>query len=232
VFLTRFRVIRDQRGTTLAELVVAMAAGAIVLAGVTTMVVSQLHTTKRVSQRVEATQSSRQVLTFLIDELNSSCIMPKIAPIQQQSAGSVLRFVHASGSAVAPIPTLSVVSLQGTTLAQTDYALKEGNAPNWVFNETKPAAFRQLMTGVGQLSASKPIFRYYAFSAEKGTISETPLTTPLSIANALTVVQVGVALKVVPRGGLTEEGTPAHIEDSATLRLTAAPYQSGALPCQ
>ena len=229
--LKRFRIVRDQRGTTLAEMVVAMACGAIVLVGVTTMVVSQLHTTKRVSKRVEATQSSRQVLTYLIDELNSACIMPKIAPVQQQSSGSVLRFIHARGNEVTPVPTLSVVSLEATTLWQRDYPLKEGSAPNWVFEEKKPTAQTQLMTGVGQVSASKPIFSYFPFSTTTGTISETPLPTPLSIANALTAIQVGVALKVVPRGGLTEEGTPAHIEDSATLRLTAAPYQSGALPC-
>jgi prepilin-type N-terminal cleavage/methylation domain-containing protein len=228
----RFRLVRDERGMTLAEMVVAMAIGGIVTLGVTTMVVSQLHATKRVSKRVEATQSSRQVLTYLIDELNSACIMPKIAPVQQASSGTVLRFIHARGNAVTPVPTLSVVSLEESTLWQRDYALKEGVAPNWVFNETKPVAQTQLMTGVGQINATKPIFRYYAFSTETGAPSEVPLPTPLTITNALTAIQVGVALKVVPRGGLTDEGTPAHIEDSATLRLTAAPFQSGALPCQ
>lgn len=229
----RLRLLRDERGTTLAEMVVGMAMAAIVLTGVTTMVISSLHTQKRVSQRVEATQSSRQVLTRLIDELNSSCIMPKIAPVQQASTGSILRFVHANGSAVTPTPTLSVVSLQGTNLIQTDYPLKEGNPPNWVFDESKPSTSTLLMAGVSQISPSTQIFRYYAYSTATGGVSTTPLATPLSVADSLTAIQVGVALQVAPRGGTTETGTPAHIEDSATMRLTAASYlETPSLPCQ
>lgn len=217
---------------TLAEMVVAMAVGGMVMVGVTMMVLSTINTTTKVSKRVEATQNSRIVLTKLIDELNSSCVMPKVAPVQQQSSGTVARFVHASGSAVTPVPTLSVVRLNGTELLQEDFALREGVPPNWVFEESTPVATTQLMTGVTQISPSVPPFRYYAYSTATGATSVNPLATPLSISSAQTVIQVGVALKVAPRGS-SDETVPAHIEDSATLRLTAASYQATpSLPCQ
>jgi hypothetical protein len=227
------RLARDERGTTLAEMVVAMAVGGVVLMGTTVMVLGTMHTTTRVSKRVEATQNSRVVLTKLIDELNSSCVMPKLAPIQEKSTGEVLRFVHGSGSAVTPVPTLSVVRLNGTELLQEDFALREGTPPNWKFEELKPVATTQLMKGVSQISANTPLFRYYAYSTTTGATSETALGTPLVGTTAQTVIQVGVALKVAPSGS-SEASAQAHIEDSATLRLTAASYHTTtpSLPCQ
>lgn len=215
----------------MAEMVVALATGMVVLTGLTMMVVSSLHTTTRVSKHVEATQRSRIVLTRLIDELDSACIMPKLAPVKEGSTGTVLKFVHASGSAATPTPTLSVVSLEGTTLTQMDYAWSSGAAPNWVF-QTTPSATTKLMTGVTQISSTIPIFSYYLYS--EGGVSKTRLATPLSAVGAADTIQVGVALKAAPNGGASDEATPAHIQDSATFRLTAAPYQTEAvsLPCR
>jgi prepilin-type N-terminal cleavage/methylation domain-containing protein len=232
----RLDIARDERGMTLAEMVVAMAIGGIVLVATTTLVLGTMRATTKVSKRVESTSNSRIVLTDLVDELNSSCIMPKVAPIREGSSGGELRFVHARGSAVTPTPILSKISLDETaktTLVQRDYAYVSGNAPYWVFNESKPISTTQLMTGVSQISASQPLFRYYAYSPATGTTSEIPLATPLSVPSAQTVIQVGVALKVSPRGS-SDETIPIQIEDSSSLRLTAASYHAGApsLPCQ
>ncbi len=234
--LKRLDIARDERGMTLAEMVVAMGIGGVVLVATTTLVLGTMSATHKVSKRVESTQNSRIVLTDLVDQLNSSCIMPKVAPIREGSSGGELRFVHARGSAVTPTPILSKISLDPTaktTLVQKDYAYVSGNAPSWVFDESKPISTTQLMTGVSQISASQPLFRYYAYSPATGTTSEVPLVTPLSVPSAQTVIQVGVALRVSPRGS-SDETVPIQIEDSASLRLTAASYHAGApsLPCQ
>lgn len=233
--LKRIDLVRDERGMTLAEMVISIAIGGIVLVATTTLVLGTMRTTTKVSKRVESTQNSRIVLTDLIDQLNSSCIMPKVAPIREGSSGGELRFVHARGSAVTPTPILSKISLgpDGTTLLQKDYAYLGGNAPSWVFDETNPVSTTQLMTGIAPISASKPLFRYYAYSTATGTTSETPLATPLTVPTAGSVIQVGVALEVSPRNS-SDETVPIQIEDSATMRLTAASYHPGtpSLPCQ
>jgi hypothetical protein len=217
----------------MAELLVGMSAGLVVMLGLTFLVIGTLHTTTRVSARVDATQRSRLGVNRLIDQLHSACIAPKVAPIRKESTGTELRFVHATGAAVSPTPTLSVVALsESGTLTQYDYAWKEGVAPFWVFETAQPASTTQLMTGVSPISASKPVFSYYAYA--NGQVVETPLPTPLSELDASRTIQVAVAFKVLPQKGGSGETDPARIQDSATFRLSASSYNKEApsLPCQ
>lgn len=225
-------LVRDERGTTLAELVVGMAMGSVVMFGLTTLIVVTMHTTTRVSARVDATQRARLVLTRVIDQLHSACIAPKVPPVQKESTSTVLRFVHAAGAAVSPTPVLSVISLSGETLTQSDYALKEGAAPSWVFAST-PSSTTQLMTHVSPIGATRPVFSYYGSSS--GAVSATPLAPPLTELDASRTIQVSVAFKAAPgSAAAAEEATPARIQGSATLRLTAVSYNKEAtsLPCQ
>jgi hypothetical protein len=225
----------EERGTTLAELMVGLAAGTVVMLGLTTIVVVTLHATTRVDARVDSTQRGRMVLTRVLDQLHSACIAPKVPPIQKESTSTVLRFVHAEGSAVSPTPILSVISLSGETLTQSDYVLKEGAPPAWVFQPT-PIKTTQLMTNVSPISATRPVFTYYGSSA--GAVSATPLEPPgipLSELDASRAIQVSVAFKASPgKGPSAEEATPARMQGSATLRLTAVSYneQATSLPCQ
>lgn len=224
---------RDERGTTLAELMVGIATGTVVMLGLSTLVVVTLHSTTRVSARVDATQRARIVLTRVIDQIHSACIAPKVPPIQKDSTGTVLRFVHAPGAAVSPVPVLSVISLSGEILSQTDYEFKEGTPPAWIFKST-PMRTTQLMTGVSPISPTRPIFTYYGSSA--GAVSATPLpAAPLSELDASRTIQVSMAFKAAPTSGPgSEDATPARMQGSATLRLTAVSYnpEATSMPCQ
>jgi hypothetical protein len=231
---TRIRSLaHDERGTTLAELMVGLAAGTVVMLGLTTMVVVTLHASTRVTTRVDATQRARLVLTRVIDQIHSACIAPKVPPIQKESTGTVLRFVHAPGADVSPVPILSVISLSGETLSQSDYALKEGAPPAWIFNST-PSKTTQLMTGVSPIAPTRPVFTYYGSSA--GAVSALPLpAAPLSELDASRTIQVSMAFKAAPASGPgKEDAAPARIQGSATLRLTAVSYnaQATSTPCQ
>jgi Flp pilus assembly pilin Flp len=223
---------RDERGTTLAELMVGLAAGTVVMLGLTTMVVVTLHASTRVTTRVDATQRARLVLTRVIDQIHSACIAPKVPPIQKESTNSVLRFVHAPGADVSPVPILSVISLSGETLSQSDYELQEGVPPAWVF-KSAPSKTTQLMTGVSPIAVTRPVFTYYGSAA--GAVSALPLPTPLTELDASRAIQVSMAFKAAPKAGPgSEDATPARIQGSATLRLTAVSYndQATSLPCQ
>jgi hypothetical protein len=222
----------DERGVTLVEMVVAAATGTIVLFALTTVTVITLHSSARVGARVDATQNSRLVLTRVIDELHSSCIAPEVAPVQAGSTGTSLKLIHSSGSEAAPIPTLSVIGVSGNTLSQTDYPTTGGLAPHWTF-ATTPTSAVQLMTGVSPIPPSTAIFTYYAYSS--GAVSEVALPTPLSEADAARTVVVGLGFNVAPSAGRINSGqAPAHIRDSATLRLTPPSFNKEALnpPCK
>jgi len=229
----RQRLIRDERGTTLPELMVGLSAGLVVFVGLTTLIVVTLHTTTRVSARVDATQRARIAITKVVDQLHSACIAPKVPPIRAGSTDTALAFVRAPGGAVSPVPILTVITLSGTTLSQSDYAYAGGNAPLWEFDESEPASTRQLMTHVSPTSPSNPVFSYYASS--NGAVSATPLAQPLSTTGASQTIFVKVAFQVAPTGGPNAEAaTPARIQGGATLRLTSASFNKAApsAPCQ
>ncbi len=230
VSLERLR--QDERGTTLVELLVGLSMGTVVMLGLTTMVVLSMQSTTRVSTRVDSTQRARLVLTRVIDQLHSACISPKLAPVQKESSTTSIRFVHAIGSAVSPVPTLSVISLSGETLSQSDYAWKEGNPPFWTFEEKTPISTTTLMTKVKPIPG-KPVFSYYGYSL--GALSETAFLAPLSETDALHTIGVAFAFMTSPeKGTAAAETDPTRMQDSVSFRLSSPSYNPTApsLPCQ
>lgn len=225
------RLKEDQRGTTIMELLIGMSMGTLVMLGLTGMVLLSMQSTAQVSKRVDSTQRARLTLTRLVDQLHSACIAPKISPIQKESTATSLRFVHANGSAVSPVPTLSVISLSGENLTQTDYAWKEGNAPFWTF-KTTPTGTTTLMTKVKAIPG-RAVFSYYGYSL--GSLSESAFASPLSEVDALHTIQIVVALMTAPQKGTsTNEADPTRIQDGVSFRLSSPSYNPNApsLPCQ
>ncbi len=136
VHVSRGALISDQSGFTLVEQLVAMAAGMLVLFGLTTVIMTTLHQSARINGRVDATQRARIALYQVIDGLHSACVAPQIAPIQAGSTGTSLRFLHQTGSAVAPTPVLSQVDLNGGTLSESVFPATGGSVPAWTFAST------------------------------------------------------------------------------------------------
>jgi hypothetical protein len=225
----RVNLLSEESGFTLVEQLVALAAGLIVLFGVTSMIMTSLRESSRVSGRVDATQRARIVLYQVVDGLHSACVAPQIAPVQAGSSPTILSFLHQTGSAVAPTPVLSTLTLTGGTLSESVYQSTGGTAPTWTF-ASSPASTRQLMTGV---ASSPPPFRYFSYTA--GQISAAPLPTPLSAADAARTVQVSVALTVSPSNTpIADPNAAASVQDTALLRFSPAAFSTSAnnLPCQ
>lgn len=224
--------LRDERGTTLTEVLVGMAAGATILLALTTMIIGSLHQSGRVSARVDATQRARLTLSKVMAELHSACLAPQIAPVLQESNGVELVFLHQAGKAAVLTPVKSKITLSNGVLKQADYAMTEGAAPKWSFATT---AFReeQLMRGVSPISPSSSIFSYYGYTG--GQAEPIAIEPPLVEETAARVVQVNVAFTTAP--GVTpiaDKGGPASFQDSALLRLTPTSYNKEVVspPCQ
>lgn len=229
------RRLADERGTTMVEVLVSTATGVVVLAGLTMVIVVTMHSTARVSARVDASQQARLVVTKVMQQLHSACVAPKLAPIQATSSGTLLKFIHAApgeGSAVAPLPTMTEISLASGVLTQTDRAAVGGTAPNWTWAGTTTS--KQLLKGVAPIAPSTGIFSYYA--GNNGSTTPTAQATPLTSATALETVQVQISLTVSPSEvtSIKDAGAAAPIRDGATLRLTPPSFNEAAasLPCQ
>ena len=219
---------RDERGTTLTELLVGMFAGLVVLAALVTLIMVTLSTSSRVSARVHATQEARLTLTKIVNQLHSACIAPKIAPLKGPSTGTELRFVHATGSAVSPTPTETRITFEDGKLVQRDFAWVSNVAPLWTFATTSSREV-VLNDGISPIG-SKPIFTYYKSTG--GTPS--PLATPVKEGALNEAIQVTIAFMAEPNDDNGEDATPARIQGSATFRLTAITYSTTAptSPCQ
>lgn len=228
--------LRDETGTTLVELMVALMTGLVIFAALTTLLVTTMHGSARVTARVEATQRARIAMTRVMEQLHSACVAPEIAPIRTGSTGNSLQFVHQTGSEVSPTPILSVVSYANGTLTQSDYAATGGASPNWTFDEATPSSTRTLLTDVAPIPPNTSIFSYYRYS--NGAISETPLNPPasgLSAEEAALTVEVRAGLSASPlRTPVKDTGAEANVRNSASLRLTAPSFNEGspARPCQ
>jgi hypothetical protein len=219
---------RDERGFTVAELVMTIPVFLIVFTSILMMVQVATHSQDRVAKRVAVNQRVRPELTRLMDQLHSACVAPAVAPVLAGSSSNSLIFISKPGSAVSPTPDKRIVTLSGSTLTESVYPPTGGSAPNWTFSPT-PTSTRQLLTGV----SSPALFRYYEY--EGGQVSTTPLpTTPngLSAADAATTVQVAVSFTYSTGAG-SDPNAPITLSDSATLRLEPASEDASEvnLPC-
>lgn len=226
------RLLRDERGFTLTELLVTMMVGLIVLGAIVTLVTVTARSSGRISERVAANQLARPTMARVMNELHSACISPGLAPILTGSTSDAISFIHGTGSSVAPTPVKRSIAVSGAgVMTDTTYAKTGGTAPDWTFSST-PSSTYQLLENVGQVG-STPIFRYYAY--EGGTISQTPLPVPLSDTDAARAVQVTISIAVSPTksGTSGEVGAPIELTNSALVRFSPSneDTEQAGLPC-
>jgi Tfp pilus assembly protein PilW len=223
----------DERGTTLVELVVGTAMGMVVLSALTMLIITSMHASARVTARIHATQNARISLVKIIEELHSSCVVPKIAPVQEGSTGTLLRFSHApasEGSSATVKPVLSTIALTGTSLVETEYASLGGTPPT--FSKTAMGPSHVLMTGVTPTPPTSSIFSYYTYSNGKLVATS---QKGLGLTEANSVIQVKVAFTAFPpKTSISDSNVGASVENSVMLRLTPPSFeaQAGSLPCQ
>jgi Tfp pilus assembly protein PilW len=217
---------RGECGFPLVELIVGMFSMIVILTAIMMLVRVSTTNQDRVAERVAANQKIRPVMTSLIDTLHSACIAPGINPVRTGSTGSSMVVYSKAGSTVSPTPDRRVVTLTGSTLTEQVYPATGGTIPNWTFSPT-PSSSRTLATGisagaVGDPPVAVPVFRYYAYTGD--TLQSTPLTTPLSSADAARTAHVSITFAAAPAGNVTgdEQLNRITLTDSANLRLESA----------
>ena len=216
------------------ELLVAITAGVVVLAAISAVAIAAMRQTARISTQVEATQRARLVIGHVVEELHSACFAPEIAPVREKSSGTELSFLHQTGSAVAPTPILSKITLSGGTLSQSNYAATRRHSPSLDVQRSDANINRNADDEtISPTAPSTSIFSYYSYS--NGVISPTPLATPLSASNASIATQVSIALTAAPPNTpVVYQNSGANVQNTVLLRFSPASYNSSVsnLPCQ
>jgi Tfp pilus assembly protein PilW len=232
VIFDRLPAARDESGATIMEVLVGLAAGVVVLAALSTIFVVTLRSSARVSARVDANQRARIALNTIVEQLHSACVAPQVSPVREGSSGTLLAFIHQTGSAVSPVPVESKIYLEGTTLKQGEYPLTGGTTPStWTF-ALSPSLTKTLMTKVTPTPPNTSIFGYYAYT--NGQVSSTALEMPLNAERAAKAVKVAIAFNASPLSTPAKDAEAAtNIATAVNLRLTPPAFTSGSnLPCQ
>lgn len=224
------RLVRDERGFTLIELVIAMALGTFVsLAGLGFLEFATSDV-QRINERVHVDQTARVALERIMLRLHSACVVSSVAPIRANSNETEIKFLSATGGE-ATLPKVQLHEIvftkpSGTkkgTLVENLYEPTKSNeiyelgkSSEYTF-EAKPKSTVILLTGVKN-SESKgetiPVFRYYRYYKATDSIPTGHKTipfqeiypTPLSKATlekkeeAEAVVKVNVNFTAVPEG--------------------------------
>jgi prepilin-type N-terminal cleavage/methylation domain-containing protein len=234
------RRLRAERGFTLIELMVATLAGIIVSAATGAIVITSVHFSSNLTDRVDANQQARVAMEKIVQALNSSCVAPGITPILAGSDANDAIFYSLLASDIAVgEPSTVEVSLSGSpqslvmsTWVNTSPA---GSAPaQWTFAST-PTNYVLLQYAAppaSTINGSTSVFQYYAYSG--GSISTTAIPAaqlPLSVATAATVAKVTISFKAIPSNNSSATGRVANITDSVVMRLSPASAGGANIPC-
>lgn len=255
------KTLRDERGLTLIELLVAMSLGIIVSGIAFSLLNFTTADVTRISERVHVDQTARVALEKLMLALHSSCLSAKSDPIKSGSKPEKLRFISETSAAnehgepSAALPTIRLHEIVYTEASgKTEGTLTEkswpstGVPPSYVFNEKETPTKRTLLTGLQKTETTSkeilPIFRYYRYYREGdakavlGELNPSPISGTLSESEAPSVAKVSVSFTAVPEGKENKVNTslgggrPVALEDSAILRLSPSSEESSSnLPC-
>jgi prepilin-type N-terminal cleavage/methylation domain-containing protein len=225
--------VRDQRGFTLIEMLVGMAAGIVVISALFTIVDVTLKQTTRTFSRVDATQRARVAIETIETQMHSACAGNNIIPIAAGSNANQLFYWSQYGKAVTLTPVqhrLTFNSSAGTLTDQT-FAMVQGS-PYWTVDAASPLTTKTVLTNVSR-SGSTPVFQYFSHSQD----GRTPITSQLTTNTAVHTVEVQITFVVGPGGGSNEDTSVAlnTVSNSVVLRLTPFPNPGTSnqdfLPC-
>ena len=254
------RRLRDERGVTLMEALVALATSVVVIGALFTILEVSLTQSVRLSDVAQANQLGRTTMNHIVDELHSTCLAQGFAPVQEKSSEDEPIFVdgYGEGAEVANVGTGAtgvredkiVWSPTAETLTDYTYYATGGSASaGYTFaSSASPAAGTRIGEHISQLvegGAKAPIFKYYDYKTTAGTsttaassqLNETTLTPEgktLSAATAESVASVVVSFQSAPIDNRGSLGRSAGLTSQATFAFSAPSVEAASAdgPCE
>jgi prepilin-type N-terminal cleavage/methylation domain-containing protein len=165
------RRLRAQRGFTLVELCVAMAAGLVVLFGLASIMVVAMHQTQRTFTTIDATRQARTALANIENELHSACVdgSPPIQGVTNgvtESDANNLDFISFTGTSASPVPVWHDLTFTAGTGTLIDYTYNvAGTSPDWAEGTTLLSK-NTLLTNAAPVTSTTPVFQYFAYQLE------------------------------------------------------------------
>jgi Tfp pilus assembly protein PilV len=215
---------QDEEGSSMVEVMVGLAMGMVVLAGLAMLLIVVVRGNARVSARAEASDNARVTMTRIMEELHSACAKAATTPVLSSSTENRLAFTTAygvpAGANAPPVSTEIEYSPTARTLTETRGAITRTLASN-VSQAKNPENPAELA----------PVFYYEnptnPFTSPRGK-------TTLGTLSAERTILVRVTFKVSPKSEPVADANAAtEVANYATLRLTPPTYRGEtAKPCE
>jgi prepilin-type N-terminal cleavage/methylation domain-containing protein len=239
----------DQRGFTLVELMVAIAVGIVVLLGAFTVIDGVFAKNQKIVDRQDAVARGRQALALIVRQLGSQVCLstnPATTPIVSGDGQFVSFYAYLGDPTTAPPTSRDPVSGQVYPSKYTiTYTAGANGAPGSISESVAavtsfgnpvglgPATTKTIATNVlpSGIYPSNALFAYYpAATSGSSAVSTTSMTPPLSSTTAPTVVQIGIAFKVVPTSASSASSQSTTLQDQVFWRAVD-PADPGDTPC-
>jgi type II secretory pathway pseudopilin PulG len=225
------RLVRDESGFTLMEMIVSLALGMIVLVAILGLVQVSQGSASRTAQRADAAQRGRLAMEQLVQGLRSQvCLQPDASSAQTTIVAatdtSVTFFAGvANPNATSGLPnafapqkrtyTFSSAQKGAITLDTVDGVFDSGTG---LWNFTGTARRRAIIDTVAAPPDGK-VFHYYAYKTDGSLDEANPLPTPLAETDLPRVAQVQVSFTARPTGVSSDPRLQSSFDDRVTLRL-------------
>jgi prepilin-type N-terminal cleavage/methylation domain-containing protein len=206
------RLLADEQGFSLMELVVAMAIGSIVLTTLLGVFMNGMSNTTGVTDRIEATQRARIATDRVTTLLQGQVCVDGNSPITDAQATSVTFTANIGDVLANPVRYRFRYDTVTKTLWEDDFVPTMVNgAANFPAGATRSRVLISNVEPVSGAPFNGAFFTYYAFDTATGLVdSSAPLPAPLTSPDAQRVVRVGTGMVAVP------ERTKASTDPRAT----------------
>ena len=196
IWIARRIRLGSERGFSLTEMLVSIPIGIVLLSAVFSMMRVSVRQSANVTDRTEAVQRGRTAMERVTRQLRSQvCPTTTGTALTTADANTITFYTDMSGGTNAPERHTITYDPTAQTLTQYEY-VGTGTWPDQNFTEP-PTRTRQILNNVTAVSGVN-FFRYYQYDAN-GSVSTTPMSTPVSAANLPRVVNVAVSFVSKPR---------------------------------
>jgi prepilin-type N-terminal cleavage/methylation domain-containing protein len=192
--------LRDQRGFTLVELLVATSVGIVIVLAMFNLVDSSTRASANVEDRVDAVQRGRAAIEQITQRLRSQvCLGEGIAAITEAKDDSITFYAQLSGDTFSP--ERRQISFTGGSITESVW-YGTGTPPNMTYPEA-PTYTRSMVRDIARATdpasgAEIPVFRYFAFVGNDPAKPSLKLQTPLVPADMARTVKIEVTFDARP----------------------------------
>jgi Tfp pilus assembly protein PilW len=217
--------LRDRRGFTLVETLVAMLTGIIVTGALFAILELSARQSSRLSNVAQATQVSRTAMTKIVDQLRSACLSTNFTPVVEQSTTSKLIFVNGYSKASEKEEAQAELAAGAIHKDEIEWNKETGKlidktyvatsnvptetAQKYTWGTAKSTLLAENVSQVEEAGKKQPIFEYFNYNTKSqtetgkaaSTLAETSLIEEggkLTEAQAASVAAVGVKFRTAP----------------------------------